>query len=105
MRQVGAAKEASPCWGYKRQPQACQAPMGGGGAMKSVGQRIRDLREGLGLNRAQFGEAIGINRKTLEAIERDGQRFAPEMVLTISQRFRTSPNALFGFDDIDRSAS
>jgi DNA-binding XRE family transcriptional regulator len=72
--------------------------------MKSVGQRIRDLREGLGLNRAQFGEAIGINRKTLEAIERDGQRFAPEMVLTISQRFRTSPNALFGFDDIDRSA-
>jgi transcriptional regulator with XRE-family HTH domain len=73
--------------------------------MKNVaGPYIRKLRDSLKMRRKDFADAIGIGEKHLDSIERGVQRVPDEVILRISQRFRTSPNELFGFDDIDRSA-
>lgn len=55
--------------------------------MIEQGQRIRFLREKLGLTRIQFNQKTGISASTLRALEVGEIRLSPSKALTLSHMF------------------
>ena len=60
-----------------------------------LGNRVRELREGLGMTQAELGEAIGVTRQTIAAIERN--RYSPslESAFRIARVFGTGVEDVF----------
>lgn len=70
----------------------------------SVRERLIEVRKLEGMSQKAFAAAVGIKLDRLVNIEQNKVRVSEDVIRLISERFRVSPNALFGFDDIDRSA-
>ncbi|HSK90207.1 MAG TPA: helix-turn-helix transcriptional regulator [Euzebyales bacterium] len=60
--------------------------------------RVRELREQLGLSQAQLGAAMGVSRQTINSIERG--RYLPSLPLAFALAcyFETTAEELFDVD-------
>lgn len=60
--------------------------------------RVRELREQLGLSQAQLGAAMGVSRQTINSIERG--RYLPSLPLAfaLARYFETTAEELFDVD-------
>lgn len=66
--------------------------------------RIRQLRETLGLTQEQLGELIGVSRQAINAIETE--KFEPSIWLAydISKAFNCAIEEVFIFEDSERKS-
>lgn len=55
--------------------------------MDSIAERIRAIREGLGLGRTEFARVLGVSRQTIENIERAHQRAREDVILGIAEHW------------------
>lgn len=65
----------------------------------SVRNSVRDYRSGRGLSQGQLGEALGVSRQTINAIETE--RYTPSLPLAIGMArfFGTTVEDMFHGDD------
>lgn len=64
-------------------------------ARKRVGYRVRALREERGLTQEQLSALTGIDRKTINRIERASYGTSIDKLLLIARALRVPPGALF----------
>lgn len=57
---------------------------------KTIGQRIKELREARGLSQEKFGKRVGITQQYVGALESGKRNPGPALVFMISKKFRTS---------------
>lgn len=55
--------------------------------MSTINQRIRELREHLGLGRTEFAELVGTNRKRLQNVERGLQKPPSDLLEAIASEW------------------
>lgn len=63
--------------------------------MRSVLNRVRELREAKGWTQQQLADAVGVSRQSINSIERD--RYVPslELALTFARVFGLPTDAIF----------
>lgn len=66
--------------------------------------RIKELREAMGLTQQQLGEIVGVSRQAINAIETE--KFEPSIWLAydISKLFNTNIEEVFLFEDSERKS-
>ena len=64
-----------------------------------LGQRIKSLREDLGLNQKELSEKIGIGNVTISQYENGKRSPDPEVLRTIADFFDTTTDYLLGLSD------
>ena len=65
--------------------------------MKSIGERVRDIRENLNMSKTQFGKMIGISGQYLGMVERGVHGLSVDSVINICQKTGISADyILFG---------
>ncbi len=62
--------------------------------MKSIGKRIKDLREELGMSQQKLAEMLGVARPTISQIESGTRKLCAEEMLKLSQIFNISVDLL-----------
>lgn len=62
--------------------------------MKSIGKRIKDLREELGMSQQKLAEMLGVARPTISQIESETRKLCAEEMLKLSQIFNISVDLL-----------
>lgn len=73
--------------------------------MKTVGERIKELRMNLGLSQVEFAEAINVSKQTLYKYENNIITNIPsDKIEAIAAKFGVSPASLMGWED-DRQPS
>jgi transcriptional regulator with XRE-family HTH domain len=72
--------------------------------MKEIGKAIQGLRKRAGRTQIEFADDLGLSVEIIRNIEQGRTAVGLDHIMLIAQRFRTSPNEMLGFDDIDRSA-
>ena len=57
---------------------------------KTIGQRIKELREDRGLSQEKFGKRVGVTQQYVGALESGKRNPGPALVFMISKKFGTS---------------
>jgi transcriptional regulator with XRE-family HTH domain len=55
--------------------------------MGNIGERIRPIRDSLGMGRTEFGRLVGVGRKTIENIELGRQRATEDIITEICKQW------------------
>lgn len=61
--------------------------------------RVRELREGLGLTQEEFGAKVGVSRQSVISIEVGRYKPSLELALTMSREFGVPVEEVFFLDD------
>lgn len=70
--------------------------------MKTIGDRIRELRTDLGLLQNEVAESIGVTKQTLYKYEKNIITNIPsDKIQALAKTFRTTPAYLMGWEDKD----
>jgi addiction module HigA family antidote len=62
--------------------------------MISIGKRIKDLREGLGMSQQKLAEMLDVSRPTISQIESGDRKICADEILKLSQVFNISADML-----------
>ena len=66
----------------------------------TIGQRIKQRREELGLSQEELAHALGYkNRSSINKIELDKQHLQQSKILNIAKALKTTPTWILGIDD------
>ena len=57
---------------------------------KTIGQRIKELREARGLSQEKFGKRVGVTQQYVGALESGKRNPGPALVFMIAKKFGTS---------------
>ena len=66
--------------------------------------RVRELREALGLTQEQLGEMVGTSRQAINAIETEKNEPSIWLAYDISQVFNQPIESVFLFEDSERKS-
>lgn len=66
--------------------------------MKSVGERIMELRERYSIDKTEFAKRIGVDKSTITRYEDGDRQPTLDVLLKIKQRFGVSLDWLAGFE-------
>ena len=66
---------------------------------KEIGQRIKTLREEIGMSQQDLAGRLGILRPTISQMERGERRITPEEIVKMSKILNTSVEYLMGMED------
>jgi transcriptional regulator with XRE-family HTH domain len=66
---------------------------------RAIGQRVRDIRKGLGLTQVDAADALNMNRATYSQYESGYIDMPCSRLSAICTVLKTTPNALLGFGD------
>lgn len=70
----------------------------GTGLTRSIGARIRAMREGAGMTQTELAEAIGYrNPSSITFIEQGEAGIKADVLILLCTKLNTSPNELFGW--------
>lgn len=58
--------------------------------MKSINDRLKQLRESLGLSQAAFGQKIGLERSSMSAIEHNQRKLTPRSIRDVCREYNVS---------------
>lgn len=58
--------------------------------MMSIGRRVKDLREGLGMSQQKLAEMLGVSRPTISQLETGVRKLSADEILKLSQVFNIS---------------
>lgn len=72
---------------------------------KSIGERLRELREKENLNQESMGEILGVDRRTISHFERGDRNFSISILLSYSLYFNVSADYLLGIERENPSKS
>ncbi len=68
----------------------------------ACGEKIRELREKLGLTQRQLAERIGIGKSTLAMYETKDRMPSPVVLIKLASCFHVSTDYLLGIDGVKR---
>jgi putative transcriptional regulator len=66
-----------------------------------VNNAVREYREREGLSQGALGEAVGVTRQTINAVERERYNPSLELALKLADHFDQPVETLFWVDDTD----
>ena len=64
---------------------------------KTLGKRLTDLRDKIGMSQREFADKIGISRGYLSDLERGVREMSLETLALVCKKTSTTPNKLLGF--------
>jgi len=66
--------------------------------MVEIGQKIRKLRENLGISQQRLAELLGVSRPTISQIEREERRISIDEIIKLSEIFNVSIESLINIE-------
>ena len=67
--------------------------------MKKTGERIRELRQSLGLSQKSLAEKVGIAQNTLAQYEKGISKTSIDVLVNLATELETSSDYLLGLED------